>query len=144
MTICFTWVHYPSTNYETIHGILWQSGILGFHSPQALLNAVFFSNGQNFCLRGLQEHYNLLITQITFASKPNGYIYSKFGSKNGPGGISDTSEGKIVPTVSTGKHNCQVNEALKHYGKKCGKFYLPPFPLYVLGIFHGFMMTPCC
>ena len=41
MTVCFTGVHYPSTNYETVHGILWQSGVLDFHSPQALLNAVF-------------------------------------------------------------------------------------------------------
>lgn len=29
---------------------LWDSGTLGLHSPQALLNAVFYLNGESFCL----------------------------------------------------------------------------------------------
>ena len=36
--------------------LLWSSGVLGTHTPKALLNAVFYSNGKNFCLRGGQEH----------------------------------------------------------------------------------------
>ena len=36
--------------------LLWKKGILGDHSPQALLNSVFFFNGVCFALRGGDEH----------------------------------------------------------------------------------------
>ena len=38
---------------------MWQSGVLGSTTPKALLNAVFFSNGKKFCLRGGFEHRSL-------------------------------------------------------------------------------------
>ena len=43
-----------------IEAQMWAEGVLGFHSPQALLSAVFFYTGKNFCLRVVHEHFNLL------------------------------------------------------------------------------------
>ena len=40
-----------------IESQLWAKGFLGLHSPQALLTAVFFYNGKNFCLQGIHEHH---------------------------------------------------------------------------------------
>ena len=38
-------------------------------SPKALFRAVFFLNGQNFCLRGGDEHRRLKLSQIKRYSK---------------------------------------------------------------------------
>ena len=38
---------------------LWNSGVLGSNNPKALLRAVFYLNGRNFCLRGGEEQRNL-------------------------------------------------------------------------------------
>ena len=39
--------------------LLWTNGILGDHSPSALLNTVFFMNGVYFALRSGKEHRQL-------------------------------------------------------------------------------------
>ena len=49
---------------QDIEAKLWESGILGLHSPQSLLNAVFFYNGKNLCLRGVSEHARLQFSQF--------------------------------------------------------------------------------
>jgi hypothetical protein len=38
---------------------LWRTGVINLTTPQGLINAVFFYNGKNFCLRGGQEHKEL-------------------------------------------------------------------------------------
>ena len=43
---------------------LWDSGIMSARSPSALLNAVFYSNGKNVCLRGGDEHRRLKLSQL--------------------------------------------------------------------------------
>ncbi len=43
---------------------LWESGVLGTSTTHALLRAVFFLNGKNFCLRGRSEHRNLRLSQL--------------------------------------------------------------------------------
>ena len=35
---------------DDIESKLWETGVIGIHSPQALLHAVFFYNGKYFCL----------------------------------------------------------------------------------------------
>ena len=82
----------------------------------------------------MQEHYNLRFTQIQYATNPERYIY-EFGSKNHPGGINDTSSGKIVPIVATDSPHCHV-KILNLYLSKVpqnmrdcgGSFYLSPLP----------------
>ena len=49
---------------QDIETKLWETGVLGFHSPQSLLNAVFYYNGKFFCLRGVSEHVKLRFSQI--------------------------------------------------------------------------------
>ena len=44
--------------------LLWSTGVLGLHTPKSLLNAVFYCNGKNFCLRGGQEHRELKLSQF--------------------------------------------------------------------------------
>ena len=33
----------------------WDEGVLSVKTPEGLLNAVLYSNGENFCLRRIQE-----------------------------------------------------------------------------------------
>lgn len=75
--------------------LLWDSGMLGTHSPLALLNAVFYYNGLNFILCGGQEHRELKISQLIFKEVTNPdspaesieiVEYHEFGSKKPPGG----------------------------------------------------------
>ena len=44
---------------------LWDSGVLNPHTPQGLLNAVFFYNGLNFLLRSGVEHRALKLSQLS-------------------------------------------------------------------------------
>ena len=46
--------------------MLWERGVIGIHSPNALLNAVLFYCGLCFCLRGGEEHRELKFTQFEF------------------------------------------------------------------------------
>ena len=119
---------------------LWEAGVIGCHSPQALLHAVFFYNGKNFCLRGVNEHQNLRFSQIYRSTSPTKYTYVEFGSKNRNGGVADCSEGKVVSIVSTNTPFCHVS-ILDNYMEKLPldeitpdtKFYLNPLPFTPLG-----------
>ena len=79
---------------------LWSMGVMGYRSPKALLNAVVYYNGKNFCLRGVKEHQSLRFGQLHRLTDQ--YIYTKFGSKNLSSGVNDASEGKRVSIVATG------------------------------------------
>ena len=43
---------------------LWKTGVLNTETPDGLLNAVFFLNGKNVCLRGGSEHRDLKFSQL--------------------------------------------------------------------------------
>ena len=43
---------------------VWETGVIGCHTPQALLQPVFFYNGKNVCLRGVNEQQSLRFAQI--------------------------------------------------------------------------------
>lgn len=74
--------HHESFKREEIKQ-LWQCGLLGTSNPQARLNAVFFCNGFQFCLRGGLEHRRLKLQQIK--RDDMGYTYYENGSKNRKG-----------------------------------------------------------
>ena len=119
---------------------LWKAGVIGCHSPQALLHAVFFYNGKNFCLRGVNEHQNLRFSQIVRSTSAAKYTYVEFGSKNHSGGVNDRSEGKVVSILGTDSRYCHV-ALLDKYLEKIpheevnfdSKFYLSPLPFTPLG-----------
>ena len=72
--------------------VLWEKGILGDHSPQALLNTVFYQNGVNFSLRSGNEHRQLRYTesQIQVVERPGERPYLQYVedvSKNNQGGL---------------------------------------------------------
>lgn len=78
---------------------LWESGVLGSHSPQVLLNTMIFLFGINFAFRSGKEHRTLTIDQLHFGSNDAGefLVYRENISKNHPGGIrSRQIESKIV------------------------------------------------
>ena len=76
--------------------LVWSSGVMGMHAPKALLNAVFYYNGKNFCLRGGQEHWDLKLSQFT--RKEDHYLYTEYSSKNRQGGWAQMRlEKKCIP-----------------------------------------------
>ena len=73
---------------------LWENGVLGEGTPTQLLNAVFYYNGKNLCLRGGKEHRALKLSQLVRAKDPDQYIYTENGSKNRSGGLYELRIGK--------------------------------------------------
>ena len=106
---------------------LWDAGVIGVHSPKALLNAIFFMNGKVLCLRGGREHKGLKISQFTFGSDEGDYVtYTENGSKNRSGSYKDKAD---------------KNKVVKHYansdlGDRCYvyllRLYLKKLPPKVL------------
>lgn len=100
---------------------LWSAGVLGVDSPRALLNAVFFTVGKTFCLRGGREHEMLKLKQFKFGTegsacaerKVDFVVYTENGSKNRSGSYKDRGEAKEV------KHF--ANERL---GERCAVYLL--------------------
>ena len=119
---------------------LWESGVLGLATtPKALLRAVFYYNGKNFCLRGGAEHRGLRISQFSRYSEPSHhYIYTENSSKNQQGGFAQLRiENKTVPiyysNASAGER-CQVQvldtylSNLPEEVKEKDFFYARPLP----------------
>ena len=81
--------------------LLWEKKVLGDHSPEALLNTVFFMNGLYFALRSGDEHRNLRHSpcqiQVIENSGERPYLqYTEDISKNHPGGLKGR---KVKPKV---------------------------------------------
>ena len=69
---------------------LWQTGQLGEHSPQALLDTMLFMHGVYFALRSDQEHRDLRFdpAQVELIESPGQRAYLRYTeniSKNNPG-----------------------------------------------------------
>ena len=60
------------TDEEENH--IWQSGIIGDHSPTALLRAVFYLNGINFSVRGGKENRDLKRSQLIWEEDHWNYV----------------------------------------------------------------------
>ena len=122
--------------------ILWKKVVLSLDNPVGLLNAVFFYNGKNFCLRGGAEHRNLKISQLRRETTIIGdkevscYIYSEFSSKTNQGGLASLNQkNKIVRQYeSDSGSQCHVRildkyfEVLPYDAVKNDVFYLQPLP----------------
>ena len=128
---------------------LWELGILGTHSGQALLNAVFFYNGKNFLLRGVQEHVDLCFGQLTRGTNPIRYTYVEHGSKNHSGGVSDLTDGKTVTIVhshGSRSHTMLLDLYLSKIPSEArqpnSRFYLRPLPFTPTGSRSWFWNSP--
>ncbi len=110
----------PEKEEEEFKQQLWESNTLGLHSPQALLNAVFYLNGKNFCLRGGEEHRALKISQVERCSDPPSYRYVENGSKNRNSTFAQRYvTNKIVPIHANPalKEQCHVRVLDLYYAK---------------------------
>lgn len=79
---------------EPISGIeeetLWEKGLLGSHSPQALVDTMVYMAGLYFALRSGDEHRQLKFSSIRLVEKPGCtpcLVYTEASSKNNPGGL---------------------------------------------------------
>jgi len=95
--------------------VLWDTGVMSFDNPAGLLNAVFFYNGKNFCLRGGVEHRGLKISQLQReVENINGkmvacYVYTECGSKNNQGGFASLEQtNKVVRQHEVEQERCHV------------------------------------
>lgn len=119
--------------------MLWEKGVLGDHSPQALLNTVFYQNGVNFALRSGDKHRQLRYRecQIRVVEKPGERPYLQYVedvSKNNQGGLKgrkNRSKEVIHHSNEENPVRCPVR-LFKLYNKLCPKdrpenaFYLQP------------------
>ena len=119
--------------------MLWEKGVLGDHSPQALFNTVFYQNGVNFALRSGNEHRQLRYKdrQIQVFERPGERPYLQYVediSKNNQGGLRGRkNRSKEVIHHSNEENLCRCPVRLfKLYNKLCPKdrpenaFYLQP------------------
>lgn len=120
---------------------LWSEGVLRTNTPQGLLNCVFFYNGENFCLRGGQEHRDLKLSQlhrneVTIEGRLLvRYTYTEHGSKNRQKGLKQLHlENKVVHQYETPEcgERCHVSLLDKYISKLSPEaldadvFYLRP------------------
>ncbi len=79
---------------------LWERGVLDCKTPRGLLNAVFYTIGKMFCLRGGQEHRALKLSQLQRCADDR-YIYYANVSKNRNGSFKQLHvKSKVVPVYA--------------------------------------------
>ena len=89
--------------------VLWEKGLLGDHSPQALLNTMVYMNGVYFALRSGKEHRELRFnsSQISLIERDGErpfLQYTEDESKNRPGGLKGCRIGRKVV-----KHHANIS-----------------------------------
>ena len=119
---------------------LWENEVLGVHNPRALLAAVFYYNGKNFCLRGGIEHRRLKLSQLKRLYDPDRYVYVENGSKNHSGSLSERCiQNKSVPIFACFDEvgeRCHVHlldvyiSRMPQKAKDLDYFYLRPLEKY--------------
>ncbi|KAK6178295.1 hypothetical protein SNE40_013098 [Patella caerulea] len=118
--------------------LLWQSGELGMHSPQSLLNTVWYFNGLLFCFRGNDEHSQLMLNDLELLSDPVLGEYVQFrekSTKTRQSGENDNRKG-FIPRMYSNKENpdrCPVAAYKLYISKRPSlmfhedaRFYLQP------------------
>ena len=118
---------------------LWQTGQLGDHSPQALVDTMLFMHGIYFALRSDHEHRNLRFepAQVDLVDRAGERAYVRYTediSKNNPGGLKGRKNKPKVVTHYENSENpsrCFVR-LFRLYQSKCpnsrpkDSFYLRP------------------
>ena len=51
--------------------LLWSKGVLGSHSPQPLIQTMWFLLTQHFSLRGCQKHHDMYVEDVVFSTDDN-------------------------------------------------------------------------
>ena len=108
--------------------VLWQKGLLGDHTPQALLNTMVFMNGLYSALRSSgNEHRNLCFSPCQIEVHDNEgeqpyLLHTEDLSKNHPGGLKSTP--KLVPQIKP--------KLVHHYAniENPSKCFVTPFKRY--------------
>lgn len=83
---------------------LWEKGIIGASSPLALVRAIFYLNGKNFCLKGGQKHRQLKLSQ--FQREKDHWKYTEHKSRGGS--VGDVRVVRQFPCPSAG-NRCHVH-----------------------------------
>ena len=69
---------------------MWKKGVMGTHSPDAVINALMFLSGKLFILRGGREQRDLSHDQFIFEEQLDGsmmVIFKEKVSKTNQGGL---------------------------------------------------------
>ena len=125
----------------TDEDLLWSLGLLGTHSPEALLYSVLYTIGLSCSLRAGKEHYQLrsipFQSQFTFLTDGRGRTYFKFvedvGLKTNKGGLKHRKfEPKMVDVYPISNiERCPVRLLQKYLHMlpkncNCKRLYLQP------------------
>ena len=107
---------------------LWEKGTLGIHSPQALLNAVFFSN---FALRSGSENRALCYDncQLTVVEVSDQHIYLQYvediSKNNAEGPREKITPKKVIQYANLDNTSRCPVRLFKLYNNLCPKQALP-------------------
>lgn len=111
---------------EEIEDKLWEAKILGDHSPQALVDTLFFYIGLYFALRGGDEHRKLRFEpcQIKVYEPPSGrsyLVYNEDTSKTNQGGLKNRNREpkRVVHYANTDNPSRCLLQLFKKYNSKC-------------------------
>ena len=61
--------------------LLFKKGVMGIHSPQALINTLWFNNCLHFNIRGGKAHRNLRLEDVVFKTDCNGKGYLEYSAE---------------------------------------------------------------
>ena len=122
--------------------VLWAKGSLGSTSPRTLQHTVFFYIGLQFCLRGVQEQYDLSPSQLTRHPRDMTvyhegvyYQYTEFISKNNQHRFKDINmtNKQVRSYAFPGNSRCLVkllDSYLSKLSPNSSHLYMHPLPAF--------------
>ena len=118
---------------------LWTTGQLRMHTPQALLDTIFYLIGASFGLRGGQEHCQLRwnppqITVVAVSGERKHLLYVEDVSKNSGGGLKmrKVQPKHVIQHKNLEKPDRCIVRVFEEYSRRCppnrpkSSFYLKP------------------
>ena len=113
--------------------LLWSKGVLGSHSPQSLIQTMWFLLTQHFGLRCCQEHHDMYIEDFAFSTDDSGIefvTYEENPTKTRQGGLRKRRRVVQPKMFATGGQRCPVKlfktflERRPEEMRNSGPFYL--------------------